>query len=548
MRTAVFTLGILGLVAGVACSPADPKNPPIFNTPSPGTTPGVAPVTPGTTPGVAPVTPITPGTTPGVTPVTPGTTPGVTPVTPITPGTTPGVTPVTPGTTTTTPTTDTPPVAECTGTKDTIAIAENGWVPAECNNFGINGAWYCYDDGVNPSGCTADTPPYDAAQTGMCLKGNTTVDEEFAAWGAGIGFSLNTVDDEKQPWDATANHVLGFKIKIVGEVNDLPLRISFKNEASEDETPPQFQLPGPGDYMVLFDDAAVPDWADESIAGNPVDPSAIYDVQIQVAGGETAADYEFCVTEFTPITDGTTPEPGGALQNYGSPQGGQYDMITFGKYVVQNNRYGGNTHSIQALWDNGDKAGFELSGVSGNVAVGQAPGSYPSIVYGWHVDGKFYGGYQTAKTIGSITSIPTTADVTVPGAPAIYNTSYDLWVSSQANPGANGSRTEVMIWLNRPGSDPYPIGTKQTTIQLGGQTWEVWYDTDIGEDNFHTVSYVQTALRSATLDIKDFLTAAVASGYVQDSEYLLGVQFGFEIWQAGGGDAFKVNSYSVSIN
>ena len=546
MRTTVLTLGILGLVAGVACSPAEPQNQIVFTTPSPSST---VPVTPGTTPGVNPPVGVQPPgvvTTPGVTPpVTPGTTPGVTP--PVTPGTTPGVTPpVTPGTTPGTPPVTPPATAECVGSKDTIAIAENGWVPAECNNFGINGAWYCYDDGVNPSGCTPDTPPFDAAQSGMCLKGNTTEDPDFAAWGAGIGFSLNTVEDEKMPWDAEANHVIGFKVTIVGEVNDLPLRISFKNQAEESETPPQFQLPGPGEYMVLFDDAVVPEWAEEG-AGDPVDPSGIYDVQIQVAGGEIAADYEFCVTEFTPITDGTAPTTG-TLQNYGSPQGGQYDTITIGKYVVQNNRYGGNTHSIQAMWDNGDKAGFSLSGVSANIEVGQAPGSYPSIVYGWHVDGKFYGGYQAAKTISSIQSIPTTADVTVPGAPAVYNTSYDLWVSSQANPGANGSRTEVMIWLNRPGMDPYPIGTKQTTVQIGSQTWEVWYDTDIGADNFHTVSYIQTSLRSAELDIKPFLDDAVARGYIQASQYLLGVQFGFEIWKAGGGDAFTVNSYSVSIN
>lgn len=555
MRTTAYQLGLLGALGAFACSPAEPTNPIQF-TPTPVTattvTPGVTPpVTPGITP---PVTPgVTPPVTPGVTPttVTPGVTPttvtpGVTP-TPVTPGVTP--TPVTPGVTPTptdTGTTPPPATVECTGSKDTIAIAENGYVPTECNNFGINGAWYCYDDGVNPSGCTADTPPYDAAGGGMCLQGNTTEDPDFAAWGAGIGFSLNVVDDVKMAWDATANHVTGFKIVITGEVNDLPLRVSFKNQAEESETPPQFQLPGPGSYMVLFDDAVVPEWAEEG-AGDPADPSGIYDVQIQVAGGEVEADYQFCVTEFTPITDGTTPTVG-AVQDYGSPQAGQYDTITIGKYVVQNNRYGGNTHSIQAKWDNGDKAGFTLTNVSANVAVGEAPGSYPSIIYGWHVDGKFYGGYQAAKTISSIQSIPTTADVTVPGAPAVYNTSYDLWVSSSANPGANGTRTEVMIWLNRPGMDPYPIGEKITTVQIGGQTWEVWYDTDIGGDGFHTVSYIQTSLRSAELDIKAFLDDAVTRNYIQAAQYLLGVQFGFEIWKGSNSDSFTVNSYSVSIN
>ena len=40
----------------------------------------------------------------------------------------------------------------------------------------------------------------------------------------------------------------------------------------------------------------------------------------------------------------------------------------------------------------------------------------------------------------------------------------------------------------------------------------------------------------------------VTAGYIQASQYLLGVQFGFEIWKAGGSDSFKVNSYSCSIN
>lgn len=552
MRTNVYQLGLLGLLGAAACSPAESEQTPFNPVVGPGT---VNPVSPSVSGTVAPV----PGTVSpvGVNPQPTGVNPQPTNVAPVdTSVVGPQPTAVTPQPTGVTPQPTgtgvdpgpvTPGPAECTGTKDTIGIAENGWVPTECNNFGINGAWYCYDDGINPSGCVAEEVPFDAANAGMCLAGNTTEDPDFKAWGAGIGFSLNVVDEVKTPWDATANGVIGFKIKIEGEVNDLPLRIAFKNDPAEDEVPPQFQLPGPGEYMVLFDDAVIPEWADVG-AGDPVDPSAIYDVQIQVAGGEIAADYNFCITEFTPITDGTGPGPTGTLQNYGSPQGGQYDTIAFGKYVVQNNRYGGNTHSIQALWDNGDKAGFVLSGVSANVAVGQAPGSYPSIVFGWHVDGKFYGGYTAAKTISAIQSIPTTADVTVPGAPAVYNTSYDLWVSTQANPGANGSRTEVMIWLNRPGMDPYPIGTRQGTIQIANQTWEVWYDTDIGEDNFHTVSYVQTSLRTASLDIKDFLDEAVTAGYIQASEYLLGVQFGFEIWNAGAADEFKVNSYSVSIN
>ncbi len=546
MRTNVYKLGLLGVLGAAACSPAAPEQPYQQPGPAPVVTGPVAPIGPGTQ--VVPVNPTAPvqpvGVNPNPTGVAPvdtsvGVNPTPTGVNPTPTGVNPTPTGVDPGPVQ-------PGPAECTGSKDTIGIAANGWVPAECNNFGINGAWYCYDDGVNPSGCTADAVPFDATKVGMCLKGNTTEDPDFLAWGAGIGFSLNVVDDVKTAWNATSNHVIGFKIKIEGDTGDLPLRVSYKNEASEDETPPMKELPGPDEYTILFDDAAVPSWADESIAGNPPNPEALYDIQIQVAGGAVADDYDFCITELTPITDGTTPEPGGVLQTYGQPQAGQYDTITVGPYVVQNNRYGSNTHSIQALSDGANKAGFVLSGLSANVATGSAPGSYPSIMYGWHVDGIFHGAYQTAKTIGAITSIPTTAKYTASGGTG-YNASYDLWISGQANPGANGPRTEMMVWLGFLSTTP--IGTQQTTVDIGGTSWVVWYDDDIGEDGFHTVSYIRSQnTRDATLDLKAFLDDSVTRGYMQASEYVLGVQFGFEIWQADSSHEFSVDEYSVSIN
>ena len=81
--------------------------------------------------------------------------------------------------------------AECaTLTGNGLPLNETGWIPRECNNVGIQGAWYCYDDGINPSGCTSGTPPFRAGE-GMCLAGSTTLDDTYEAWGAGIGLTLN---------------------------------------------------------------------------------------------------------------------------------------------------------------------------------------------------------------------------------------------------------------------------------------------------------------------------------------------------------------------
>jgi hypothetical protein len=263
-----------------------------------------------------------------------------------------------------------------------------------------------------------------------------------------------------------------------------------------------------------------------------------------VAGGNEAADYNFCVTEMTPITDGSAPtQPTGNLANYGSPQCDQYAKITLGSsYMVQNNRYGGNSHCIQALWDNGSNAGFSLSDVSANVMPGAAPGSYPSIVYGWH-DGTFYGGYGSAKQLSAISSIPSKWSFTAPSGSVNYNASYDNWIGTGPTSASFGGTLEQMIWLSYLGTTP--IGSEvEQSVSIAGTTWTVWY----GEhDGFRTVSYIRASnTTNAELDLNEFMKHTISAGYATNDSYLLGIQAGFEIWQAN--QAFATTSYSVSVN
>ena len=44
--------------------------------------------------------------------------------------------------------------AECSNSnRMTLPIDEAGWVARECNDRNIQGAFYCYDDGINPTSC-----------------------------------------------------------------------------------------------------------------------------------------------------------------------------------------------------------------------------------------------------------------------------------------------------------------------------------------------------------------------------------------------------------
>jgi hypothetical protein len=435
-----------------------------------------------------------------------------------------------------------------------IPIDATGWVAAQCNDYGIQGAFYCFDDMINASGCSAGEPPWTAS--GMCLNGVTTVDTTFAAWGAGIGFSLNDSGEGadgmasvKRAFDATAVGIIGFSITLSGDTDGLPVRIGFTGTAdAADSVAPHVEVPGvagtPQTYEILIDDALVPEeWDACEGAACFADPASLFDIQVQIVGGNAASNYSFCVDAITPITDGSVPSTmGGNLTAYGGDVCANFDTISVGPFMVQNNAYNGANHCIQALWDNGDVAGFNLSGVSANAPAGGAPASYPSLVYGWHVDGQYHGGYQSARAISSIGSMPSDLTVTVPGA-GRYNASYDNWLGADPNAPNESGTLEHMIWLNY--RDTTPIGSQVDTVELAGTQWVVWYGPNL---SWNTVSYVRATNTSSVsnLDLMEFINDSVSRGYVGGSDYVLGVQAGFEIWESS--QNFSVDRFKVSVN
>jgi len=436
-----------------------------------------------------------------------------------------------------------------------LPIDAEGFVWAKCNERAIQGPWYCYDDGVATSDCVDGAVPYRAGG-GMCLSGDTIVDTTYAAWGAGIALGLNETGDMggagtsvKGSYNATMNGVTGFRVNITGDTGGLPIRIGFTSAAPQVGAAPFIQFPGAGTgtpYDVPIAQALVPEtWTTDPNAGMAADPANIFDMQVQVVGADVAAHYDFCIESVTPITDGSPPV-GGTLMPYGQTLcGDNYAKINLGsRYMVQNNAYGGATHCIQAAWDNANKAGFTVSQVNANIAAGGPPGSYPSIVYGWHVDGQMYGGYTSARQLSAITSAPSDWTFTAPASAGRYNASYDIWIhNSSARPANTGGTLELMIWLYK--RDTTPIGSMVGTVTIASATWEVWYGS---HDGFSTVSYVRVpSVNTVTgLDLKPFFSDAVTRGYATASAYLLGIQAGFEIWE--GNQNMVTNSYSVTVN
>lgn len=139
------------------------------------------------------------------------------------------------------------------------------------------------------------------------------------------------------------------------------------------------------------------------------------------------------------------------------------------------------------------------------------------------------------RSLSSLHSVKSSFNVSVPGSGA-YESAYDIWLRDNA--------FEVMLWMNKTGAVG-PLGSYQTTVSVGGHTWQVYKGSNGVNQVF---SFVRTGnTSSGTVDILAVLKWIQSRGWY-GNETLGNVQFGFEITSASGGKTFTTNSYSVSAS
>jgi hypothetical protein len=192
----------------------------------------------------------------------------------------------------------------CHGAASELTIDGSYWMWAECNDAAIQGAWYCYADGISESDCSGK-PVY--SDGGYCLSGTTLEDPSGDAWGAAVAFELNhPIESGKLSYDASEHGVTGFAIDVVGSSGGAALRVGFKTPSQSGVVPfVEFgALDGePRTLHASIADAIVPpDWEVPN-AGDVPNPSRISDVELRVAGGDREATYDVCVVRVTPLFD-----------------------------------------------------------------------------------------------------------------------------------------------------------------------------------------------------------------------------------------------------
>jgi hypothetical protein len=190
-----------------------------------------------------------------------------------------------------------------------LTVDPTGWVDKGGNTVGIQGPWYSYDDCTDsPGACTMNHTPgtgaFDNTDGKMCTKGTTyavKAEADFSKeWGAGIALDLNNsggTDAMKLPFDATANHVIGFSMNITGTAPGL--RVNITSQAAGDDS--HYKNGKVGANSVLLSEVKQGTWVKMPA---PLDQTKILAVQFQIPSvmGK-AVDFDFCVENLSAITN-----------------------------------------------------------------------------------------------------------------------------------------------------------------------------------------------------------------------------------------------------
>ncbi len=167
----------------------------------------------------------------------------------------------------------------------------------------VQGAVYGYGDGTS---CTvSDSVSVCTTQSNCCISGATIVDSTYAAYGCGIGVSLNDAGGTATK-AAYAGTAVGFRVTITGSFTQ-ELRVGYTSSADTSGQISPFKggsaqastITAPGTYTILFTDVSCPPaaWGTcNPLAGGP------FDFQAQIVGAAVAGAYELCITELSAVT------------------------------------------------------------------------------------------------------------------------------------------------------------------------------------------------------------------------------------------------------
>jgi hypothetical protein len=444
------------------------------------------------------------------------------------------------------------PVLVCSNTDDTlVTIDATGAVYPQCNTWKIQGAWYCYADTAGTSDCVSGAPPYSATDSGMCISGTTAAGS--TAYGAGLGFGLNSTLGTTPVKSAIADStIIGFEITLSGGTHGSGgsvLNVNMTTSAVAG-TYPAVTIPGVAPNSTVTYDVFIRDALEPFVASSPTaKPGGIYDLQVAIPAGANV-QYDYCVTKVKPITATVAPAGAcGATAAYGpafcnKPQ--EY-LEEVGNFGVQNDTFQASSGQmcIQAMRGGASCAGFEATFNGFSSTQQYTPGAYPSLIYGWQA-GNFYGGYAGGTTVSNLKTATTDWSFAVNNV-SQYDAAYDIWLAPTKAPATANGGVELMIWLQYSGVQPAGSSGSVATVTSGGKAFAAHTATISNSGSTWTyLAYLAQSQTSSVsgLDLMPFFTDAESRG-LGSGWYLLGIQAGFEVYNASG--TATTTSYQVNV-
>lgn len=261
-------------------------------------------------------------------------------------------------------------------------------------------------------------------------------------------------------------------------------------------------------------------------------------------GNKTAVVFDFCLTGVYP-SDAVSPGDGGAVA---TPEAGsvtrtgtgstcaQYGKVPVTRnnvpYLVVNNAWSG-ADETQCIDVNGTS--FSVTRQNGTGNTSGAPVSYPSVIYGRKDSSSISASSVLPAAVSSLTSVRTGISCNANGSIAgVYNSSYDVWLNSDANPSDAPTGAYLMVWPYQP-TGARPAGQITATTTIGGVAYNVW-SGGTGANGKPYIAYVaQKGATDLAFELLDFIKDATTRGVIKSGWYLTNVQAGFEIWSGGKG-------------
>jgi hypothetical protein len=192
----------------------------------------------------------------------------------------------------------------------------------------------------------------------------------------------------------------------------------------------------------------------------------------------------------------------------GDPNGGWSN----GGYYVHNNMWNSSKYpvaeTLYACSYNNWYVRAKMNNNSGDGAVK----TYPNV----HKD-------YTKVPISTFTYLTSTFAETAPhGSGIIYDVAYDIWTNGSTGTASAGS-TEFMIWTEN--YNQVPSGTKQTTVTLGGRSYDVWKPSN---SNSYIAFVPSAVFTSGTVDLLEIFKWTMNQGWIPSTSWLDQIDFGVE--------------------